>query len=171
MRGIVRFCAYKEVVQVAAPAINERKSRRLTRLQDATALELALFILLPTGYPSVADQSISRDARLVANGLRQASAGRHWLRQVEGNSEYRNSFVKSLDLAIPQSLQGVLAPDAFSDFGVHQDFPVCGRCAQAGREIYNAPDGGVIEPVLIPDPSNCCRSTGKSNAEPNLVAF
>jgi hypothetical protein len=31
---------------------------------------LARFILLPTGYPSVADQSISRDTRLVANGLR-----------------------------------------------------------------------------------------------------
>jgi hypothetical protein len=45
MTGIAGFCACTEVVQVAAaPAINERTSRRLTHLQDAIALKLARFI-------------------------------------------------------------------------------------------------------------------------------
>ena len=169
MSGIAGFCANREVVQVVAPAINERKSRRLTRLQDA-ALNLARFMVSPIGNPPVACLSISRDTRSVANGLRQASAGRHRLWRAEGNSEYRNGFVKTLDLAVSKSLKGVLAPDAFGDFRVHQDLPVCGRCAQVGRKIYNTAYGGVVEPILVPDPSNCCRSTGKTDAEPDLVA-
>ena len=129
MTGIASFCAYREVVQVAAPAINERTSRRLTHLRDAVTLKSARFILSPIGSPSAADPSISRDADLVPNGLRQAGAVRYWLWCIEGNSEYRNSFVKSLDLAVPKFLQRALAPNAFGNFGVYQDFPVCRGCA------------------------------------------
>jgi hypothetical protein len=114
---------------VAAPAINERTSRRLTRLRDAVTLSLACFILSPIGCPPAADPSISPDVDLVPNGLRQAGAVRYWLWYIEGNSEYRNSFVKSLDLAVPKILQCALAPDAFGDFGVYQDFPICRGCA------------------------------------------
>ena len=129
MTGIASFCAYREVVQVAAPAINERTSRRLTHLRDAVTLKSACFILSPIGCPPAADPSISRDADLVPNGLRQAGAVRHRLWYIEVDSEYRNSFVKSLDLAVAKSLQSALAPDAFGDFGVYQDFPICRGCA------------------------------------------
>src|SRR5215216_1140631 len=128
MTGIANFCAYREVVQVVAPAINERTSRRLTHLRDAVTLKLACFILSPIGSPSAADPSISRDAGLVPNGLRQTGAVRHRLWCIEGDSEYRNSFVKSLDLAVPKFLQRALTPDAFGDFGVYQDFPICRGC-------------------------------------------
>jgi hypothetical protein len=129
MTGLASFCAYREVVEVAAPAINERTSRRLTHLRDAITLKLECFILSPIGGPSVADPSISRDADLVPNGLRQAGAVRHRLWCIEGDSEYRNSFVKSLDMAVPKSFQSALAPDALGDLVVYQDFPICRRCA------------------------------------------
>lgn len=129
MTGIASFCAYRDVVQVAAPAINERTSRRLTHLRDAVALKLACFILSPISFPPAADPSISCDADLVPNGLHQARAVRYRLWCIEGDSEYRNSFVISLDLAVPKILQSALAPDAFGDFGVYQDFPICRGCA------------------------------------------
>jgi hypothetical protein len=129
MIGIASFCAYRDVVQVAAPAINERTSRRPTHLRDAVTLKSARFILSPIGSPSAADPSISRDADLVPNGLRQAGAVRHRLWCIEGDSEYRNSFVKSLDMAVPKSFQSALAPDALGDLVVYQDFPICRRCA------------------------------------------
>src|SRR4051812_7769219 len=126
MTGIAGFCAWTEVVHVAAaPVINERTSRRLTFLREAIASKLARFIPSPIGCPSAAGSSISRDVDLVPNGLRQAHADWHLLQGLEGNSEYRNSFVESLDLTVAKFGQSALAPDAFGDFGVYQDFPVC----------------------------------------------
>lgn len=75
MTGIVTFCACTEVVQVAAPAINASKSRRLTHLRDAIALNLALVMLSPIGLSiGLRPAIISRDADLVPNGLHQAPA-------------------------------------------------------------------------------------------------
>ena len=73
-------------------------------------------------------------------------------------------------MAVSKFGQSALAPDALGGFGVYQDFPICGRCAQASRKIYHAADGGVVKAVLVSDPSDCCRPTGKTNPEPDLVA-
>ena len=48
MTGIASFCACTNVVQVAAPAINARTSRRLKPLRDAIELKLARFIPFTT---------------------------------------------------------------------------------------------------------------------------
>ena len=65
MTGMDGFCAYKEVVQVAAAAINKRKSRRLAPPWNVAALELA-YLILTNPLASVVGQSISHDAQLVA---------------------------------------------------------------------------------------------------------
>jgi len=37
----------------------------------------------------------------------------------------------------------------FGDFGIHQDFPVGCRCAQAGSEIDHTANGRVVEPAFV----------------------
>ena len=141
-------------------------------LSDANALEQAIvmlhqlpFVVGPEVDPVITAKSLTDCAR--RQPVNKCSSIGLWC--IERNSEDRNSFVKSLDLAISKSLQRAPASDAFGDYCVNQDFPVCGRCAQAGREIDDTSDGCVVEPVFVADPSNRCRSTGKTNSESDLV--
>src|ERR1700752_2321808 len=170
MTGLAGFCAYAEVVQVTAPAINKRKSRRLARSLHSAEVESAHFMAPHQLTSRLRSQHIpqrpaSRD------GIPPEFCGPDLARGLEINSEYRDCFIKALDLTAAKVFQRALSPDACGDHSVHQDFPVCGRCAQAGREIYNAADGGVVETVLVTDLANRCRSTSETDAESDVVAL
>src|SRR6188508_1250168 len=89
--------------------------------------------------------------------------------RIKRDSKDRYHLIIALDRTVPESFQQAPVLHGFGDFGIHQDFLVGCRRAQAGCEIYHTADGGIVEPAFVPDPPNRCRATGKTYSEPDLV--
>src|SRR4051794_34729606 len=101
MTGTEGFCANDLVADVATPAIRSRTSRRLARLCSVTALEL-VHLMATIPLPSPDCQSIALNAQTILDEVAQASGGQALLQTAEGYPEDRNSFVESLDFAVPK---------------------------------------------------------------------